>query len=161
MAGNEFGNEVVDFGAALDWDSEIEQENEFVLLPEGEYKFTVMSFERQRFNGSDKMGPCPVAKLTLEVTDGKLKATVFERLFLNSKAEWKLSSFFGAIGQKKHGEKLKMDWQSVVGSSGRAKIGVRKYNNREYNEVRSFIYADDVVPAAPAAGGKTWTAGGF
>ena len=35
---------------ALDWDSVIEAENEFVLLPEGEYEFTVKSFERGEYN---------------------------------------------------------------------------------------------------------------
>ena len=32
----------------LDWDSEINKESEFTLLPEGDYNFTVVSFERAR-----------------------------------------------------------------------------------------------------------------
>ena len=140
-----------DMGAALDWDSEIEKEKEFVLLPAGEYDFTVIGFERQRFDGSEKMAPCPMAKLTLEVSNGKDKTTVFDRLYLSTKAEWRLSGFFGAIGQKKHGERLRMNWQQVIGSRGRAKVGVRTYNGKDYNEIKSYIYAEDVVPA-PKAG---------
>ena len=39
-----------------DWDSEINNESsEFVLLPEGDYDFTVEKFERGTFDGSDKL----------------------------------------------------------------------------------------------------------
>lgn len=143
-------------GEAMDWEDEIEKESEFVLLEPGEYEFKVAGFERQRFDGSEKMAPCPVAKLTLEVNAERGTASIFDRLFLNSKAEWKLSAFFGSIGQKKHGEKLRMNWQQVVGAKGHAKIKQREYNGKTYNEVDSYIYAEDVVPPA-----KAWKAGGF
>ncbi len=137
-------------GEALDWDSEIEKENEFVLLPDGEYEFTVLNMERQRFDGSEKMAPCPMAKLTLDVRSREGNATVMDRLMLNRKMEWKLSAFFGSIGQRKHGDKLKMDWNKVVGSEGHAKIGTREYNGKKYNEVRSYVYAEDAVPPKAA-----------
>lgn len=147
-------------GFAFDWDSEIEKENEFIFLPDGEYDFKVVNMERGRFDGSDKMGPCPIAKLTLEIQSNAGTATIYDRLFLNSKSEWKLSSFFGAIGQKRHGTRLKMDWSKVIGSTGRAKIGKREYNGREYNEVKSYIYKEDVVPGSSAAG-ASFKAGSF
>ena len=147
-------------GEAFTWDSEIEKENEFVFLPDGEYDFRVVAFERQHFDGSDKMAPCPAAKLTLEVDSSAGTATINDRLLLNSKMEWKLSSFFGAIGQKRHGEKLKMDWSKVIGSTGRAKFGHRAYNGKEYNEVKSYIYKEDVVPGS-APSGASFKAGSF
>ncbi len=154
-------SEINNLGEAYNWDSEIERENEFVFLPDGEYDFRVVAFERQRFEGSEKMAPCPAAKLTLEFTaPSGMTATVFDRLLLNSKMEWKLSSFFGAIGQKRHGEKLKMDWNQVIGSTGRAKVGSREYNGRKYNEVRSYIYKEDVVPGSAPSGGS-YRAGSF
>lgn len=52
--------------AALDWDSEVTNEQrEFVLLPAGDYLFTVQSFERARYEGSAKLPPCSMAKLTI------------------------------------------------------------------------------------------------
>ncbi len=49
--------------AALDWDSEVTNEQrEFVLLPAGDYLFTVQSFERARYEGSAKLPPCSMAK---------------------------------------------------------------------------------------------------
>lgn len=46
-------------GRELGWDDEIEKGADYVLLPEGEYDFTIESFERGRFEGSDKAPACP------------------------------------------------------------------------------------------------------
>ena len=39
----------------LNWDDTIEKDNQFVLLPEGDYNFTVESFDRARHPGSEKI----------------------------------------------------------------------------------------------------------
>lgn len=147
---NQFGTEMnnntsVPFESdeAMGWDDEIEKENDFILLPTGEYDFTVTSFERARYNGGEKMGPCNQAKLRLEVKTDKGTASVIHNLFLNRKCEGLLCAFFRGIGQKKHNEKLKMDWSKVIGAKGRAKFDVREYNGKEFNEVKSFIYPDE------------------
>lgn len=36
------------------WDDEIENDNEFQILPDGDYNFTVTGFERGRHQGSAK-----------------------------------------------------------------------------------------------------------
>ena len=44
--------------AALDWDSEVTNEQrEFVLLPAGDYLFTVQSFERARYEAAPSCRP--------------------------------------------------------------------------------------------------------
>ena len=41
------------------WDDVIENDGKgWVLLPDGEYPFTVLSFERKRYGGSAKLPPC-------------------------------------------------------------------------------------------------------
>lgn len=127
----------------LDWDSVIEAENEFVLLPEGEYEFTVKSFERGYFNGSEKMSACPKAELTLQIDAPQGTAIVKHNLFLSRKTEGLVCAFFISIGQKKHGEPLRMNWAQVVGSKGRCKIGQRLYNDNYYNEVKKFLEPDE------------------
>lgn len=142
---------------ALDWNSEITQDDQFELLPDGEYDFVVESMERARFNGSDKMGPCPQAKLTLviksPVSGNDVK--ILETLNLHKKMEWKLSQFFVCIGQKKKGEPLVPNWNLVPGSKGRASIIVNKYlkdgQNRENNKVDKFLPKEQ----------KTWSPGNF
>ena len=134
----------------LDWDSEIENESpEFVLLPEGEYEFEVISFERARYAGGDKLPPCNQAKLKLKIETPHGVATINNNLFLHSRTEGLLSAFFNCIGQKKHGEKVQMNWGRVIGSRGRALIGIRTYQDKEFNEVKKFL---DPVGATPAAG---------
>ena len=56
---------------ALNWDDEFTNEQqEFVLLPEGDYAFEVTGMERARFEGSAKLPPCSMAKLTLKIFGG-------------------------------------------------------------------------------------------
>ncbi|MEG1086140.1 MAG: DUF669 domain-containing protein [Anaerovoracaceae bacterium] len=129
----------------FDWDSEIENDGAgFILLAEGDYDFEVASFERGRFAGSDKMPACNQANLFLKVKGKDLEtgkegeATIRHRLLLHTKTEWTLCEFFAGIGQRKKGEKLKMNWNLVVGSHGKAKVGIREYNGKKYNEIKKF-----------------------
>lgn len=138
---------------ALDWGSEISAESSFTLLPEGEYPFTVISFERSYYNGSEKLPPCPMAILKIEVDGGdKGKSLINHRLFVSRKTEGLLCEFFIALGQKKHGEPLKMNWQLVPGSSGRCKVGIRIYNGNEYNEIKKFLEPEEKAATAPLPG---------
>jgi hypothetical protein len=133
---------------ALDWGDTLESDGqEFVTLPEGDYNFTVTGFERGRFPGSAKMSACNKASLTLQVETGDGIAIVHTDLILNRVMEWQLSAFFRSIGQKKHGERLVMDWSRVVGSKGRAHFKPRNYtdkdgNQRQANNVDRYIDYD-------------------
>lgn len=130
----------------LDWDSEIlEDGSSFTLLDPGEYDFTVEKFERKLSKNGNKM-----AALTLKVTDGNVSTTVFDNLTLVKSAEWKLSSFFGALGLKKKNEPLKMDWQAIYGKTGRCKIKIEEYDKKdgnigETNRIDAYIYKEDVT----------------
>jgi len=137
------------------WDDTISKDSEFVLLPEGDYKFTVTKFERGRHNGSDKLPPCNKAVLTLELTDGFQSGVMQHNLFLHRKCEGMLCAFFTAIGQRKHGEVLMPRWDQLIGTTGTCKIGVRKWkgndgSERESNEIRKF-YEKDEQPPMPIA----------
>ena len=118
----------------MDWNDSIESDGqEFVLLPEGDYNFVVTNFERGRFSGSQKIPACNKATITVQVKTKDGIAIVKFDLLLYRSLEWRISSFFRCIGQKKHGEKLTMDWNKVVGSVGRAHFKQRTYTN-QYGE---------------------------
>lgn len=146
----------------LGWDDTIEKDSEVVVLPAGDYPFKVESFERARFNGSDKMPPCNMAivKIRVDGTNGQSEI-ISHRLLLHSRCEWSLSEFFAGIGQKKKGEQLKMNWNMVPGSTGTCKIGIRTYNDNEYNEIKKFYPKDPSYnqPSQKHNGG--YTAGQF
>lgn len=124
----------------LGWDDEIEKESEFILLPEGRYPFTVTGFERGRFNGSEKLPPCNKAVISCKIISNEGKEVTLKRdLFLHTITEGFLSEFFASIGQKKKGERVKMNWNAVVGSTGECRV--TQYTGRDdnkYNEIKSF-----------------------
>ena len=127
----------------LDWEDTIENDSDFTILPAGDYDFEVIEFERARHAGSEKLPPCNKAVVTLKIKSPEGETTIRHNLFLHSKTEGMLCAFFTAIGQRQHGEKLQMNWSKVVGSTGRAKIEIKKItkddgNVVEFNQVKKF-----------------------
>lgn len=143
---NEFDNVINNqVERELDWNDTIEKDGgEFILLPKGDYPFVVKSFERARYAGGEKLTPCNKAVLSIEIQspDGAA-VTLTHNLYLHTKTEGLISAFFAAIGQKKKGDKLQMNWNAVVGSTGKAKVDIRNWtgkDGKEYqsNEIKSF-----------------------
>ena len=164
----------------LAWDAEITKDApERVTLPAGKYQFMVQELEKGVYTGtSEKIGNgCPMATLKIVVYGGELgNSFVTDRLYLSDKMEWKLGTFFRCIGQKKHGERLVMDWNKVVGSQGRARFKVRNYTNRDgeqrqTNDLDRFYDYDPAffpkkqtpawVAEAERAPAQTWEQSGF
>lgn len=140
-------------GYELGWDAEIENEGTpFVVAEPGDYGFTVTGFERARFAGSAKMPPCNQAKLfiKLDMPNGE-ECVIKHNLFLHSKTEWKLCEFFTAIGQRKHGQKVSMNWNAVQGAHGRCKVSKRSFKSKEgkemwTNDIDKFYEPSDELP---------------
>lgn len=155
-------------GRAFGWDEEVTNEQpEFVLLPEGDYRFEVVSMERARYDGSAKLPPCSMAKLTLKVFGNeKGDTTVTDRLYLHTKTQGLLGAFFESIGQCKRGETFRPRWNDIVGSKGWCKLGVREYTKTsgpnagktgQSNEILRYL----PVPEPTAAPSQGWKQGAF
>ena len=136
-------NNTQDMG--MDWNDTIENDGQaFITLEEGDYNFFVTGFERGRFPGSQKLPPCNKATITTLISTEKGDAMVKFDIILCRSLEWRISSFFRCIGQKKQGERLTMNWDKVLGSYGRAHFKPNKYidkngNERTVNVVDKFI----------------------
>ena len=128
----------------LGWDDVIENDSpEFVILPDGDYDFEVVDFERGRHNGSEKLPPCNKAIVHIRIEGKEGISIIKHQLFLHTITEGMLCAFFTGIGQRQKGERLKMNWNAVVGSKGRCKVGIRKWTNDEgkemtFNEIKKF-----------------------
>ena len=145
-------------GYELGWDDQIEHDSpEFVVLPEGDYEFEVIDFERARHNGSDNLPPCNKAIVHIKIQGPEGISVIRHQLFLHSKTEGLLCAFFTAIGQRKKGEKITMNWNKVIGSRGKAKVGIREYDGKQYNEIKKFYEPED----GPQATNKGFQAGRF
>ncbi len=150
---------MADYERELSWDDSIENDGpEYSLLPEGEYDFQVVGLERKRYNGGAKLPACPMAELKIQIYGpAGTQALVNHRLYLHTRTEGLLCSFFTCIGQRRHGEKLTPNWSRVVGAQGRCKLGTREYNGNTYNEIKSFLEPGEAPQTA--AGG--WAPGRF
>ena len=147
---------------AYDWDSTIEKDGgDFKLLPEGIYPFTIKKVEKGYFNGSKNVPPCPRASLTLRVGVGANVSDVTDGLLLDDSLEWKLCQFFLAIGARKHGEALKMNWDDsfIVGKTGWVQIEHRTYE-KDGEEKSANQVAKYLDPADAPADGKPIVEGG-
>ena len=131
-------------GRELSWDEQIENDGpDFTLLLEGDYDFVVVNFERGRHPGSEKLPPCNKAVVHIKIEAPGGMTIIKHNLFLHTITEGMLCAFFTGIGQRKKGERVTMNWNSVVGSRGRAKVGIRKWTNDdgkviEMNEIKKF-----------------------
>ena len=143
------------------WEDTIENDgSEWTILPEGDYDFTVEKFERGRFAGSEKLPPCNKATVYLKIVTPEGETTIQHNLYLHTKTEGLLCAFFTAIGQRKHGERISMNWNAVVGAKGRAKISIHKYvgndgKDHESNDIKKFYEPEETAPA------KGFTPGAF
>lgn len=140
---------------ALDWDvyeadPDDGQHGGWTLLPEGFYPFRVERMERERYQGSQKMPQCPMAKLTLAVTgaDGR-DTTVQQRLYITRNQLWKVSRFMEAVGRGRNGAgKVIIDWGGIEGTGGFVKLKVRSYTGRDgqerqTNDVEWFVKPEE------------------
>lgn len=142
----------------LDWDSAIENDSTFELLPEGDCLFEVLSFARGRHNGSAKLPPCGKAILKIRLTsqDTGKQTTIEHNLFLHSTTEGMLCAFFTAIGQRKRGQRIQMNWNAVPGAKGRCHVTIRDWtsnngNKMQSNQISKFYEPEEPVQTQNAA----------
>lgn len=137
----------------LGWgDSFIAEESSYTLLPVGEYPFKVVGFERKIYDGnSDKIqNGTPYAEIEMEFTGAEGTTKVFDRLYMVKKWQWKLTQFFTGIGQAPViGQPFSPNWGTVVGSQGRAKLGINKYTSSKTGKENKNNQIDEYL--APVA----------
>ena len=117
------------------WGDEVDPANsggEYPLLPEGEAFFTVEKLERTR-KEFGKFGTINVAVITMMCTsatgDDKTQVEIKQQLGLHHNLDWKITQFFTAICQRKHGDSGKFvpNWAAVEGEVGRCMVKHRKF----------------------------------
>lgn len=129
---------MADIERELGWDDEISNDGEeFTVLPAGDYDFEVVAFERGRHDGSSKLPPCNKAVLSLKLTGDGGSTTIKHNLFLHTKTEGMISQFLISIGQKKHGEPTRPNWNAMIGAKGRAKVSIRTWKGNDGSDYQS------------------------
>ena len=127
MDANEKMDEVLDFDGEIQHDGAA-----FAVLPDNdEVEFTVNDVVK----GRNKDGTLPQVRLELNCVSlaGHGRANVSDFITMTRKSEWKLCEFFTALGLRRHGETLKMNWD-IKGRTGRATVIVEKFTKRDGSE---------------------------
>lgn len=139
-------------GHEFDWDDEIQEEgSSFVILPEGDYRFTVEKVERARHPGSAKLPPCNKAIVTFCVYGANGEQNLITKYyFLHSTLESMLSEFFSAIGLKGKDEKVKMCWKEAVGRSGVCKVYIENYHKKDDKPGENTGYSNKIKKLYPS-----------
>lgn len=137
MSENKGINEVSELG----WEDEIEDENTFIILPEGKYDFVVKSVERGRHEPTQggKIPACNKAIVSLGIMYNGQEVIIRDNHYLLSDRTGFISKFFVAIGMMEEGGKLKMNWNGAVGKTGKAQVIINEYNGNTYNNVKTYI----------------------
>jgi len=143
------------------WDDEIQNDDAGgrELVPDGVYPFEIVDLKRERYEPKQKgkLPPCNKAVLTVRVHHAPGEhVDLNHNLFLHSRCEGRLCAFFKAIGQRKHGEPLKPDWNRVIGTRGTCRVAVRDYvgrdgEKRQSNDIKAFLDPAKVPPVPPVA----------
>ena len=142
--------------AELSWDAQItEDAPEFTLLPEGDYLFVVESYERGRFNGSEKVKACNQLTVHLAVhNEANEVAKIRHNFFMLASKAGYIGAFLTCLGLKKPGEPMILDVNKLPGRTGKAHITVREYNGKKYNNIARFLKPEATTPAAAGFQGK-------
>lgn len=138
----------VQTNGAFGWDDEIQKEDNFTLLPAGDYQFEIRNFERAYYDGGDKIPACPKAVVTFRIfaPDGS-ETVLTENYLLHKKMEWKLCEFFSGVGMRNKDEKLRMRWTpELIGKTGVCKVIIHKYKNRDGDD-KEINRIDKLYPA--------------
>ena len=140
---------------AIGWDDDIyADEPEYKLLDDGDYDFTVESFERTMYGGSEKLPECMKISVTFVCTNGVDTGKVIENFYLAKKSEWRIGAFLTSVGLKTKNEATKPSkiGQSI-GLTGRCKVTTRKWTGNDGNEKSSNSIREFYPKAAnPMAG---------
>ena len=139
---------------SLGWDDVVSEDianqnregGDFVVLPNGEYPFTVYKIERGQFKGSEKLPACNMVTVHINVDGGDAGKNYLKcRFFMHTKMLWKIYQFLTAVGLHKKGDAAgKIPWGMVTkGLKGRCKLVTDTYKDKPKNEVDEWLAPSD------------------
>lgn len=129
-------------------DPNAKKENDFPVLPAGEYEFEVENTKYQKSAAGNLQW---VVELRIDPTDGNQSIKVWDYFPERENMQWKYNSFFKAIG--KEGVTDTDEMKNVVREIGFCKLGIEpaKDGYSEKNKVERYVTSPATEPAKKAA----------
>jgi hypothetical protein len=130
---------------ALDWEAPTTEQTEFKKLEPGIYPFTVVDFEKGRWEGEN---PCNTAGFHVKV-HGR---TIRDLYFLTQSSVHKLQKTLKALGRLDTTKSLLQNCEGAVGVCGECKVDIEPSkkldeNGAPYMNERIREYKCDAMPA--------------
>ena len=143
---------------AIGWDDEVsaadadegsQQQDEFVILPDGTYPCKVMKIKRASHKGSDKLPPCNKVKIGVVLDGGEAgRGWANHNFYMHTSTLWKIYQFLEAVGLRKKGDATagRVPWEKVTkGMTARCEVTSRDWNGKTYNEITKWFPADSAA----------------
>lgn len=127
------------------WDVTLEDTNEatndYPLLPDGTYEFQVEKVTGKEYTPKPggKMGRCAEIDLQMRVDTADREYKVFDRLYTDPSAIWKMTAFAKSIGEFKTGMTPSALLRAAEGAIGNFEVRTHEYNGKKSNEVKRYI----------------------
>ena len=135
-------NVALNFGADINVAENAFETQEFTVLPEGDYKFTVKDFKLSDYSGSAKLPPCKCYTINMIVDGGDAGIGYCKyNIYLVSSNAKRIRDFLVSVGKLSadtHNFNLSPALLDVSGLTGRAHFATREYSGKEYQD---FKYA--------------------
>jgi len=125
---------------------------EYRLLPEGVYPYTVIGYNRTRYEKSGGKIPlnCWGIEMTLLVGNQGETTSIKKTFWLTDSLRWTVARFLRSCGMRKQGEALNFKLLETAknrAAKGKVKItnrqGTGKYAAKTYNEIKEFLLPDE------------------
>lgn len=134
-------------GQALGWEDDLDVSAAAQKLAEGLATFEVARVARSRFEGSEKIAPCPMAVLTLRVRDREGQVADLERnVLLNTRMAWLIGDLMRSVrllGEGSGTIKSSM-WNQLEGRKGVCEVvTVTSGRGTTYSAVERFVHGDE------------------
>lgn len=135
----------------------------YVLLPEGDYDFTIVALNETRHQDrGGKVGSCkqvnPVFRVTNPEDGSPVDIDNFNLYMWNSKGcIGMIAQYYDSIGLHKKGDPIHFDWAKDhhIGKTGKLQIKHEKYTKKDGSDGTSMKIAK-LYPKEEAAGSGNW-----
>ncbi len=132
------------------WDVTLEDtqatENDYPVLPDGVYEFQVEKVTGKEYvpKPGGKMGRCAEIDIQMRVDTKEREYRVFDRLYSDPTAVWKMTAFAKSIGVFKTGMTPSALLKSADSAIGNFEVKTKVYNGKKQNEVKRYIFKEPV-----------------
>lgn len=130
-----------------DFDTTVPEEEEFIPLEPGKYKFKVSEIKFGEFEPSEnsKAPACKKVTVILTIEHGKYDYFIKKDFLIYSKMNWLIRDFFICIGIGTKYKEFRTDWKGALHREGLCETSLSESKNgKVYINIDKFLEPDPI-----------------